>query len=64
MQIEKMQTQIAFQEETIEQLNQALIGQQKDITRLTMLVENLNAKLEDVQQGKPNEMIDERPPHY
>jgi SlyX protein len=63
--IEKLETQIAFQDDTIEQLNQSLIRQQEDINRLIKIIERMRAQLESLQ---PETVIDQAletpPPHY
>lgn len=70
--IEKLQEQLAFQERTIEQLNEAVADQQQQMTRLT---EELRMAVKLMQQwrnenaggageGDNQTMIHEIPPHY
>jgi SlyX protein len=61
----EIQTQLAFQEQTIAELNDVVTGQQKQIDVLRLEIKLLKEKLgglEDrVDSGPPQ---DERPPHY
>lgn len=60
-----LEERIAYQDETIEALNQTITKQWAQIDRLTRLVETLADGLRDAEaraaQGAP---INERPPHY
>ncbi|MES2623732.1 MAG: SlyX family protein [Pseudomonadota bacterium] len=61
----ELQTQLAFQEHTIAELNTVLTNQQQQIDFLRLEIKYLKEKfgaLEDkVEVGTPQ---DERPPHY
>lgn len=61
----ELQTQLAFQEQTTAELNQALISQQKQIDLLRLEIKLLKDKLgmlEDrIETGPPQS---EKPPHY
>lgn len=59
----ELEKNAAFQEETLEQLNQALIEQQKRIDALEKLVKSLHSQ---VQSGGFIKRPDEEtpPPHY
>lgn len=69
--LEKLQEQLAFQERTIEQLNDALADQQQQITRLG---EELRLAVKLMQQWREENQADsgvgeggiihEIPPHY
>ena len=61
----ELQTQLAFQEQTIAELNDALIGQQQQIDLLRLEIKLLKEKLgvlEDRIDSAPPQ--DEKPPHY
>ena len=61
----ELQTQLAFQEQTIAELNNALIDQQQQINLLRMEIKLLKEKfgaLEEKAEVGPQQ--DERPPHY
>ncbi len=60
----EIETRIAWQEEALRQLSDALASQQRDIDRLQRLCQALQAQVEsggDRQRALPG---DERPPHY
>lgn len=63
----ELQSQLAFQEHTIEQLNSVLVKQQKQMDGLLLEIRHLKEKLgslEDrVEQGGGSAR-DEKPPHY
>lgn len=62
-----LQTRVAYQEDTLEQLNQVITQQDADIVQLKQQVRLLAQRLEDAvrsqsQAGAPGQ--DEKPPHY
>ncbi len=61
----EVQTQLAFQDQTIAELNEVLTSQQKQIDLLRREIQLLKEKLgmlEDrIETGPPQ---DEKPPHY
>jgi SlyX protein len=61
----ELQTQLAFQEHTIGELNEILTNQQQQIDMLRLEIKLLKEKFgtleEKVEMGPPQ---DERPPHY
>ncbi|WP_158972719.1 SlyX family protein [Paraglaciecola sp. L3A3] len=63
--IEQLEMKVAFQEDTIESLNQALIGQQKQIDDLQFKIKQLITKISAIE---PSNMASEKeempPPHY
>ena len=61
--IEQLQTQLAFQEDTIEALNKALVDQQKQIEKLEFQMKHV---LERQQQQTSSNIsgAQEKPPHY
>jgi SlyX protein len=61
----ELQTQLAFQEQTIGELNEVLTSQQQQIDLLRLEIKLLKEKLgmlEDRIETGPSQ--DERPPHY
>lgn len=65
--LEALQTNLAFQEHTISELNAALTGQQKQLDQLRMEIKFLKDKLgelEDHVQSGPLSAAQEKPPHY
>ena len=63
--IEQLQMKVAFQEDTIESLNQAIIEQQKQIDDLQFSLKRLDSKVSAIE---PSNMASEKeetpPPHY
>ncbi len=59
--IDGLESQLAFQEETIQQLSDALIAQQKKIDLLQGMLEHLQS----IQKEQSGELpAEEIPPHY
>lgn len=66
-QLEDLQTQVAFQDDTIEQLNKVITKQDTIIRKLEERFLVLGEKLQDMQSqlpSKPFNPADELPPHY
>ncbi|MDC9824526.1 SlyX family protein [Devosia sp. ZB163] len=63
--IEKLETTIAFQDQTIEELSQALAGHFKEIEALKREVHNLGSQLRDVESHPAlTPPAEPPPPHY
>ena len=63
--IEDLQTRIAYQEDSIEQLNQTIIRQQAEIDLLKGEIQRLKGMIEDVADSlADNTVPDAPPPHY
>ena len=63
--MDELETKVAFQENTIEQLNQALIEQQFIIDKMQLQLRYLAQKLKDVQPSNIATQSEETPPpHY
>ncbi|MDX1460386.1 MAG: SlyX family protein [Xanthomonadales bacterium] len=65
--IETLESQAAFQDELLVQLNEVIARQDRDISRLQARVEALFKRLEEVQASIPaagSDPADEVPPHY
>ncbi len=63
----ELQTRLAFQEDTVQQLNEVVTEQDSCIRGLQIQVQSLARKLEEVSAsvGQPqSKVVDERPPHY
>ena len=61
--IDALEVRIAYQDETIETLNQAITAQWTEIDRLTRQVAELKERLQDAESNIPAP-ANERPPHY
>ncbi|KGM07292.1 hypothetical protein LP43_0902 [Methylophaga thiooxydans] len=59
-----LQTRLAFQDGLLEELNQVVTDQQKQIDRLELMLAALKAQLETVQHTQMIAQSDEPPPHY
>jgi len=61
-----IETKLSFQEESIEQLNDVIVGQQKAIDKLQRQLIQLNSKIEEESQQwhEQSNPMDETPPHY
>lgn len=63
--IEELQMKVAFQENTIEELNEALIAQQKQIDALNFKMKHVTNKLKELSVSNLVSQQDEPPPpHY
>ena len=65
-QVEELQSQLAFQEDTVSALNTALAAQQKEILTLQRQLALLKQRLDEQasQIGDAGPDADEKPPHY
>lgn len=64
LRITMLEERIAYQDETIEALNQTITKQWAQIDKLTRLVDNLTDRLRDAEARAAQGPVDERPPHY
>lgn len=63
--IEALETKVAHQERTIEELNGAVTGQWKQIDLLTKQVDRLSDRIMRMEDSAPSSGADEPPPpHY
>ncbi len=63
----ELQTRLAFQEDTINQLNQVITQQDAAILQLQQQMRLLARRIDELaleQQASGGEAPDERPPHY
>ncbi len=60
--IAELESHIAFQEDAIDKLSEVVARQEKDIERLTRMVQILNTELKETNAGPGPE--DQPPPHY
>ena len=61
--IDALEARIAYQDDTIETLNQTITEQWKQIDALTRQVAALNDRLQEAEARSPGP-TNERPPHY
>ena len=66
-QLEHLQTQVAFQDDTIEQLNKVITKQDAIIRKMEQRFILIGEKIQDMESQLPNKPFnpaDELPPHY
>ncbi len=61
--IEALESRLMYQDDTIEQLNQTITAQWKQIDALTRQVAALSERLQEAEASAPGP-TNERPPHY
>ncbi|MBW2215906.1 MAG: SlyX family protein [Deltaproteobacteria bacterium] len=62
----EIETKIAFQEQTIEDLNDVLYKQQQEIERLGSICDALVKRVKELSEFTPgiDAPVNEKPPHY
>ena len=61
--LDALETRLAYQDETIEQLNQTITAQWKQIDALTRQATQLSERVQEAETSAPGP-ANERPPHY
>jgi SlyX protein len=61
--IDALEERLTYQDETIEQLNQTITAQWKQVDALTRQLTALNERLQEAEANAPTP-ANERPPHY
>lgn len=62
--VDALEGRIAYQDETIETLNQTITKQWAQIDKLTRMVEILTERLRETEAKAAQGPVTERPPHY
>ena len=62
--LEKLETDLAHALNTIEDLNQVVIDQARQIDRMTRLLANMTDQVEELMDNVLPGHQDEKPPHY
>ena len=62
--IAELESRLAFQDDTLQALNDEVVRQQRDIERLQLLVSALSQRQDELQTQIGSEDEDEVPPHY
>lgn len=62
--VDGLEERIAYQDETIETLNQTVTKQWAQIDKLTRMVEVLTERLRETEAKAAQGPVTERPPHY
>jgi SlyX protein len=61
--VDMLETRLAYQDDTVEALNQTITAQWKQIDMLTRQVAQLAERLQEAEANAPGP-VNERPPHY
>jgi len=61
--IDALEMRVAYQDDTIEALNQTITAQWQQIDALTRQLAELRERLQDAERNAPG-AVNERPPHY
>lgn len=63
--INEVETRLAFQETTLQELNEVLTSQQQQLTQLHALVEKLRERIVELASNlQPDSSVEPPPPHY
>lgn len=62
--LEMLETRIAYQDDTIEQLSDMVYAQSRELARLALRCEQLESRIASLSEGGEANEIDETPPHY
>ena len=62
--IDALESRLAYQDQTIEQLNETITAQWKQIDALTRQMTALTERLQEAEANTPVAPANERPPHY
>lgn len=66
--LEELQSQLAFHEDTVASLNEAVVAQQQEIMtltrQLTLLKQRQDEQAGHVEASGGADVLDEKPPHY
>lgn len=63
-QLVDLQSQLAFQEDTMQVLNDVVTRQQQQIENLHELCSSQKSQLDEISSDMGKDDLDERPPHY
>ncbi len=61
--IDALESRLAYQDQTIEQLNETITAQWKQLDALTRQLAGLSDRLQEAETNAPSP-ANERPPHY
>ena len=63
--INEVETRLAFQETTLQELNEALTSQQQQLSQMQALLEKLRERIIELASNmQPNAAVEPPPPHY
>ncbi|MDD7202570.1 MAG: SlyX family protein [Sphaerochaetaceae bacterium] len=62
--VEKVEIKLSYLEETVDQLNEIVVAQQKEMVELHACVDALKKKVAELMLDEGEEIANRRPPHY
>ena len=62
--IDELESRLAFQDDLIESLNETVTRQDLDLARLTLRLQDLAARINDIGNAAASSSDSEIPPHY
>lgn len=62
--LEELEVKVAYHEDTIQQLNDVIVNQQKEIERLKAWYQEFTTRLDGLTASFQSKLDDEIPPHY
>ncbi len=62
--IEELQSRVAFQEDSLQEMTRTLLDQQRQIDELKTQVEYLHKQLKEMRESEVAISSEETPPHY
>ncbi|MGB3864573.1 MAG: SlyX family protein [Xanthobacteraceae bacterium] len=62
--LDALEARVAYQDRTIETLNETVTAQWRDIDALRRRVAELGERLRDAESNGRDRAVNERPPHY
>ena len=63
--INEVETRLAFQETTLQELNEALTSQQQQLSQMQALLEKLRERIIELASNmQPSATVEPPPPHY
>lgn len=62
--IEELESRLAYVDDTVEQLNDVISKQQRQIDQLELMLKKLASDYHQMKDSITPEIIDSKPPHY
>lgn len=62
--IQNLESRIAFQEASIDQLSDALARQELELDKMNRMLHHLNQRIKEISEGQPINDTNQPPPHY
>ncbi|WP_417579553.1 SlyX family protein [Nitrincola sp.] len=62
--LHNLEARVAFQEEAIDQLSNALARQELDLEKMSRMIHHLSQRIRELSDGNPLGEDNQPPPHY